>query len=189
MKKLELRMYGFVPYNLSGIQKGIQFGHGVVEYGLEFFNDDKYQDWAKCYKTFIILDGGTSNHSTNRYMEDSSYKGTMEIHKDKLSDNGVQFGTFFEPDLNDMLSAIVFIVDERVFSKDYLEFGDWVLENFGDEIYDINEYSTSSKISNDIKSSNRENDKKLYKRWVEYIGGDRNVFLRDYLSRIKLASN
>ena len=30
---LEYRMYGLVPYNLSPIQQGIQFGHAVVEYG------------------------------------------------------------------------------------------------------------------------------------------------------------
>jgi hypothetical protein len=31
-KNLELRMYGLVNYQLTGIQKGIQFLHGVVEY-------------------------------------------------------------------------------------------------------------------------------------------------------------
>ena len=30
---LELRMYGLVPYNISPIQQGIQFGHAVIEYG------------------------------------------------------------------------------------------------------------------------------------------------------------
>ena len=30
--KLKYRMYGLVPYNISPIQQGIQFGHGVVEY-------------------------------------------------------------------------------------------------------------------------------------------------------------
>ena len=29
---LEWRMYGIVPYNISDIQKGIQFGHAVQEY-------------------------------------------------------------------------------------------------------------------------------------------------------------
>lgn len=29
---MEYRMYGLVPYNLSPIQQGIQFGHAVVEY-------------------------------------------------------------------------------------------------------------------------------------------------------------
>ena len=33
--KLELRMYGLVNYQLTGIQKGIQFLHAVVEYQLE----------------------------------------------------------------------------------------------------------------------------------------------------------
>jgi isocitrate dehydrogenase kinase/phosphatase len=30
---LELRMYGFVIYQLSGIQTGIQFKHAVTDYG------------------------------------------------------------------------------------------------------------------------------------------------------------
>ena len=33
MENLELRMYGLVNYQLTGIQQGIQFLHGVVEYG------------------------------------------------------------------------------------------------------------------------------------------------------------
>ena len=32
-QKLELRMYGLVPYNISPIQQAIQYGHAVVEYG------------------------------------------------------------------------------------------------------------------------------------------------------------
>jgi len=32
-ERLELRMYGIVPYNISPIQQAIQFGHAVVEYG------------------------------------------------------------------------------------------------------------------------------------------------------------
>jgi hypothetical protein len=46
-EKLELRMYGLVPYNISPIQQSIQYGHSVVEYGLDFFNSDEYQDWAR----------------------------------------------------------------------------------------------------------------------------------------------
>jgi hypothetical protein len=36
--KLELRMMGFVPYNISEITKAIQFGHAVVEYMMKYFN-------------------------------------------------------------------------------------------------------------------------------------------------------
>ena len=86
--KLELRMYGFVPYNISEIQKGIQFGHALVEYGLENFNTTEYLDWAKYWKTFIILNGGTSNHSTNRYHEtEEEYVGSMETILETLKEN------------------------------------------------------------------------------------------------------
>ena len=61
--KLEYRMYGLVPYNISPIQQGIQFGHAVVEYMLNFPVDLRvYKDtkkWAEEDKTFIILNGGT----------------------------------------------------------------------------------------------------------------------------------
>jgi len=41
MNKHKQRMYGLVPYNISPIQQGIQFGHAVVEYSL-YHNDDVY---------------------------------------------------------------------------------------------------------------------------------------------------
>ena len=37
--KLEYRMMVLVPYNISPIQQGIQFGHAVVEYMLNFPTD------------------------------------------------------------------------------------------------------------------------------------------------------
>ena len=57
MKDRTYRMMGLVPYNISPIQQGIQFGHAVVEYGLESGNTPEYQKWAKEDKTFIILNG------------------------------------------------------------------------------------------------------------------------------------
>ena len=67
---LELRMYGMVPYNISPIQQGIQFGHAVVDYGqrMKYLGEHnqslntQYNDWADNYKTFIILSGGTTNN-------------------------------------------------------------------------------------------------------------------------------
>ena len=109
--KDKFRMYGLVPYNLSEIQKGIQFGHAVVEYGLLYNSSTKYKDWATECKTFIILNGGTTNKS-------ESYKGTMNLHLETLNQLGVPLATFHEPDLGDQLTAIVFIVPEEVFNKD-----------------------------------------------------------------------
>ena len=44
--------------------------------------------------------------------------GTMNKHSDLLELNGIKIAKFFEPDLGDQLTSIVFIVDERVFNLD-----------------------------------------------------------------------
>jgi|694.fasta_scaffold97392_3 hypothetical protein len=191
--ELELRMYGFVPYNISEIQKGIQFGHAVVEYALENFNVGQYLDWAKYWKTFIILNGGTSNHSMNRYHHDENeYQGTMEDTLEVLMLNEVNLATFYEPDLNDMLSAIVFIIDERVFNrKDYPDFGDWVMTNhfsyLQDNMMNSNKIEKMRKDGYFLNGSDKE--RKLYSDWVDFVGGEKNAFLRDFLNpnKVKLA--
>jgi hypothetical protein len=119
MENLELRMYGLVPYNISPIQQGIQFGHAVVEYGRtcqDMKNHEiHYKNWADNWKTFIILNGGTTNNKFNTY--DGLPFGSMNKHLLSLHNMGVRFATFHEPDLGDQLTAIVFIVDERIFNK------------------------------------------------------------------------
>ena len=104
-------MYGLVPYNLSPIQQGIQFGHAVVEYGLEYFETDEYQQWARYNKTFIILNGGTTNDTRLKL-------GTLNNYLYELSDRGFKIGEFSEPDLGDQLTAVVFLVDDRVFDRE-----------------------------------------------------------------------
>ena len=162
-EKLELRMYGLVPYNISPIQQGIQFGHAVVEYGLNFFNDPQYQDWANNWKTFIILNGGTSNHSTNRY-QSGEFWGSMEKNCQELINHNIKIAEFYEPDLNDMLSAIVFIVDERVFNKEkYPDF------NLDPTILPEEEFQIE------------------YERCIHSIGGYQNLFMRNFLKNFRLA--
>jgi len=161
-KNLELRMYGLVNYQLTGIQKGIQFLHGVVEYSQSANRVggnmlDIYNDWANNHKTVILLNGGTTNHRKN--LEDGLPFGTLNNHVLSLSENKIDFSTFNEPDLGDQLTAVVFIADERVFNKkDYPDF----------EHY------------NDI-------DEKSYQEWVNFIGGEKNEFLREFLKNFKLA--
>ena len=98
-----MRLYGFVMYNLSGIQKGIQFGHAALEYASKFKGDATTWEFVDEHKTFIVLDGGTS--------------GTMLDRMEELEDLGIPFAEFREPDLNDSVSAIAFIVNE----KDYAD--------------------------------------------------------------------
>jgi hypothetical protein len=197
-EKLELRMYGIVPYNISPIQQAIQFGHAVVEYGQNVKSYDlinnielkKYNDWADSWKTFIILNGGTSNHSINRYHQtDEPFVGTMESNLITLEQNNVEIATFYEPDLNDMLSAVVFIVDERVFNKkDYPDFEDWVIENYGDLLKsNSSNYKSSYQAAKSMKLSNSVEDQEVYQIWVEFVGGEKNVFLRDFLKNFRLA--
>ena len=116
-KRLEQRMYGLVPYNLSPIQQGIQFGHAVVEYSLNHYSyteqkgSNPYSQWAHYDKTFIILNGGTTNKNEDRY-------GTLNIAESELYAMGVELATFHEPDLGDQLTAVVFLVDERVWDRE-----------------------------------------------------------------------
>jgi hypothetical protein len=106
----ELRMYFFVMYNLSGIQKGIQAGHAAIEYELKHGNKKVYKDFATHHKTFILLDGGGSRDMESRMAELEYFK--------------VDHAPFYEPDLNDSLSAIAFIVPESIYGMDIKAIGD-----------------------------------------------------------------
>lgn len=185
-EKLEFRMYGLVNYQLSGIQKGIQFGHAVVEYGLTIGNTEEYQKWAKEDKTFIILNGGTTNDKPD--ITTGEYKGTLNQHKEKLKLNRVSIATFKEPDLGDQLTAVVFLVDERVFNKEkYPDFKDYVISKIGTQEHELQKESFL------IKTEGKENPTpeniypNFYKKWVYKIGGEKNVFLRQFLKNFRLA--
>lgn len=181
--KLELRMYGFVNYQLTGIQMGIQFAHSIVEYGLEYFHTNEYLDWAKYWKTVILLNGGTTNNTPDKL-------GTLNQTYNTLLENGIVCSSFSEPDLGDQMTAISFIVDERVFNREkYLDLGDWISEN---GIQMKNPFLDSRKIDKmrlngyfDLTKDQEEID--LYQKWIEHIGGIKNVFLRDFLKNKKLA--
>ena len=158
--KLELRMYGLVPYNISPIQQGIQYGHAVVEYPLSLDGNKglikTYLKWAKKDKTFIILNGGTTNNNKKRL-------GTLNKHLAALKTYGIKVQDFYEPDLNDALTGVCFLVDERVFNRE--KYPDFV----------------SDEAESEKKSSKR------YAKWVESIGGSKNEFLRIFLKNFRLA--
>jgi len=155
---LEYRMYGLVPYNLSSIQKSIQFGHAVVEYGQLMNNmpllKPIYNKWANNDKTFIIYNGRTTNENIGRL-------GKMQESLQILKDNGIFVAEFREPDLNDTLTAIVFLVDERVFNKKL--YPDFVIDTL-----------------------NSKDNETQYNEWCDAIGKE-NVFLRTFLSNFTFA--
>jgi len=171
---LEYRMYGLVPYNLSPIQQGIQFGHAVVEYQQNTRdikpNLEIYNKWAKNDKTFIILNGGTTNNTIDRL-------GTLNKHAQTLKDNDVLTAVFNEPDLGDQLTAVVFLVDERVFNR----------ELYPDFVGTPYTWPSHKKPSDREYKKWKEVNDKNYVAWVERIGGEKNAFLRDYLKTFRLA--
>ena len=163
--KREIRMYGLVPYNISPIQQAIQFGHAVVEYSQEHFHDREYQEWARDWKTFIILNGGTTNMNSARM-------GSLNQHTFTLNENGVKFAIFNEPDLGDQLTAITFLVDERVFDKKKYPDYDKLCESIvaaggGDFVPTYEEWLLSF-------SKNEEEQKRI-------------LFLREFLKNFRLA--
>jgi len=117
-----LRMYFFVMYNLSGIQKGIQAGHAALEYYLKYSDIPEYREFIENHKTFILLDGGGSNDMLERAKE--------------LYDYGIDYATFNEPDLNNSLSAIAFIVPEEIYGMEK-EFIDYAEQNSEFMRYDV----------------------------------------------------
>jgi hypothetical protein len=196
MNNLELRMYGLVPYNISPIQQAIQFGHAVVEYGqmvklpqamnkMAIDAPFIYDSWASNWKTFIILNGGTTNHRND---DEGLPFGSLNQHVLKLDEMKIDFATFNEPDLGDQLTAVVFIVDERVFNrKKYPDFSDWLMNSKYADLIRGELGTTVYTISENIKNSNNKEDKKAYQEWISFVGGEKNVFLRDFLKNFKLA--
>jgi hypothetical protein len=161
------RMYGLVNYQLRGIQQGIQFGHAVVEYGLLYGETPEYQRWANQDKTFIVLNGGTT--STNPLSP-----GTLNQHASflRMVVGEKKVALFYEPDLGDQLTAVVFLVEDRVWDK----------ENWPDYEKIVSDY-TKSGGGDHIPS---------YDSWVESFSSDpkeseKIVALRKFLSPLRLA--
>ena len=169
-KRLEYRMYGLVPYNLSPIQQGIQFGHAVVEYMLSFADLPSTKEWAENDKTFIILNGGTTNKMPIHQLL-NKYKGTLNNYKVELEELGINLATFNEPDLGNQLTAVVFLVDEKV----------WNYEKYPRRDYHIHDrYEEEQTLAVHILPETDED-------YAERLGGEQNVKLREFLSKFKLA--
>lgn len=177
MEQLELRLYGLVPYNISPIQQGIQFGHAKDEFtvkviksildeekGFPQYELDRYLDWIKFWKTYIILSGGTTNLNVER-------PGTLNQHLQTLRDRGIFCSEFHEPDLGDQLTGVVFIVDERVFNRQ--------------KYPDFNFQLRQTDLLNPQFVC--EDEKLDFEDWQESIGGPKNYFLRNFLPNFRLA--
>lgn len=178
---LEYRMYGIVPYNISPIQAGIQFGHAVVEYQQNTRGikpaEDIYNKWASQDKTFIICNGGTTNEDPT-----DKWYGSMQKRRDALSEAGILFAEFREPDLNNTLTAVVFLVDERVFNEE-------LYPNYVNMPYPWEEKGRGYKPKESEIAKWESDNAKNREKWVEKIGNEKNDFLRKFLKPLRLANN
>lgn len=187
-KNLELRMYFFTIYQLMGIQAGIQCGHAALEYAHKFGNSKLFIDFINNWKTWIILNGGTTNIKRNF---EGIPQGSLNQIGDELLRNDIDFTYFEEPDLNDALTAVCFIADERVFNyDDYPDFVNWLLDikmtDVGKEQAEKNapDLWVKLKLYPDLQ---QEMFPEYYKEWIEFLGGEKNVFLRELIKGKKLA--
>jgi len=185
-EELELRMYFFVPYNISPIQQAIQAGHASLEYVRLHGLTEEFNDFVANWKTWIILNGGTTNE---RRDFEGIVMGSLNQVADDLLANDIKFGYFQEPDLNDALTAVCFICDERVFNrKDYPDFIDFI---FDIKMYPEAKEATPKENYVMLKMQSMENLQQMfpeyYKEWVRFVGGVKNVFLRELIRDKKLA--
>jgi hypothetical protein len=131
------RLYFFVIYQLNGRQAGIQCGHAKGELISKYHKDDvvfnEILKFLKDNKTWIVLDGGTTNNNPNKL-------GTINILKNQFDEQGVPFAEFYEEDLNDALTAFCFLVDECVYGlpryipvEEYTVWREETVKNIGEK--------------------------------------------------------
>lgn len=153
-------MYFFVPYNISPIQQGIQAGHVALEYAHAHGSSKLFKEFVLNHKTWIILNGGTTRF-------DEVDPGTMQQTLEQIKsynanhpNDNIDYAMFIEPDLNNALSGICFICDERV--------------------WDYESYPTPEQFDPMEEFSS-------YEEWLDFVGGERNLFLREIIRTKKLA--
>ena len=188
-KELELRMYFFVPYNIAPIQHGIQAGHSMGEYLLKYgrYNPDHpVWDFLEKHKTWIILNGGTTNVRMIEVGDERMFAGGLNNIYDQLIANDIECTHFIEPDLNDALSAVCFVCDERVFNFDEYPNLKYFILNYKYEPNSIKELKQSQALNmsdDELKLNYIEE----YNEWIEFVGGEKNVFLKELIYRKPLA--
>jgi hypothetical protein len=158
---MKQRMYILVARSLSPIQKGIQALHAVVEYENQYGDTPEYKRWAEHDKTVILLDGGTTNETL---LPDGTHKGSLNNYLAEAIANEIPVGSFVEEDVNDALSAVAMLADERV----------WDRVTYPD--YDFTTYKDEPNLQ-----------QTFFWQW-SYRIGVKQMFLRDFLGKLRLAN-
>lgn len=154
---LKYRMYVLVEHHLSPLDKGIQSTHAVVEYYNEcrLWNKKEvlkaFDKWANDDKTLILLNGGSV----------IDLDKTLEL----FEENNIAYGVFREPDLDNIVTAVAVLADERIFEDKYMPFDVWQMKAL---------------LNKSLVSCGRE--------YESYIGGHENVILKELLNDKKIVN-
>ena len=188
---LEYRLYLFVPYNISEIQKGIQAGHACQQYDKKYMGVETTTKFIDDHKTWYLMDGGTTNNSLEKPgTMQQIYRSILEFNTEfesKYDQTGILVSEFYEPDLNDALSAFCFICNEGVWNyDDYIDFKPYLVSEgiIGTSYKDYRVFSGEHKLKHD-ELKDRFNSH--YIEWANTIGGLKNAFLRELLKGKKFA--
>lgn len=135
-KEIDNRLYFFVLDKISNIQKGIGMGKAALKY----FIDKEYL--ADEYEPWLVLNVSSNKHKMNDI-------------KTILNKHAVDYTSYKDPNLNNTLTIICLLVDERV--------------------YNINKYPDWDKDNSEV----------TYDRWVSLMGGQSNIVLRELINKSK----
>lgn len=144
-EKLEYRIYCLVLKQLNPINKGVQMAHSCLEYAQKYHNELDYQQYVTEDKTLIMLDGGIAPE--------------MEYIASELYNANINHTVFREPDLNNLITSICFLADERVWNTDKYTQSEDDFNEMYDEDYD----------------------------WFDHIGGYENTKLIEILKGKRLS--
>ena len=169
---MEYRMYCLAERHLSIAQKTIQAAHAIVEYSLKFGDTEEYKHWAKYDKTIIVLDGGNTPDMKNDIV--------------KLTDIEYNYEIFMEPDMDNFVTCITFLADERVF--DYEKYGrnfeEWrnlkILENDRSQMHTDPVTGVTTMNAVYIMPP-------TYPEWINLIGGEKQEKIKEIISTKRVA--
>jgi hypothetical protein len=89
-----MKMYVLINRdNLSLVQCGVQAAHAVAEFMEAYGDKPRVKDWVNNHKTMIFLEGSQKD---------------IQVMKEVLAWYGYVHKSFYEPDLNDLETAVVF---------------------------------------------------------------------------------
>lgn len=152
------RMYVLALSSLSSIQKGIQAMHALEEYHIAYGGTKELYKWGKYDKDIKVLNV-------------ESLKELIDIKKE-LVKREIRFSCFNEESLGGLLTALCLIVEDKVYDfEQYPDYHTWCFNNH-----------VEAEIMLPTVPPMFDRNKENYAKWLKFIGGENNEFLKETLN-------